>query len=91
MPRLGRNNPTENKGASRILAPLFSLFKLMRLDLPDPNYTTLSHRAAVLVVRPPTQVRGSLHLGLDSTGLKTYGQSEWLQGPFRRLYRLFPQ
>lgn len=54
-----------------------SLFQLMCLALPVPNYTTLSRRAGCLSIQLPRQVRGPLHLVLDSTGLKTYGKGEW--------------
>lgn len=39
----------------------------MHLELPVPNYTTLSRRAAGLVVQLPKQDRGSLHLAVDKT------------------------
>jgi hypothetical protein len=54
-----------------------SLFGLMRLDLPVPDYTTLCRRARTLPIDLPREASGPLHLVLDSTGLKVYGEGEW--------------
>jgi IS5 family transposase len=54
-----------------------SLFALMRVDLTVPDYTTLCRRAATVRVTLPKNVTGPLHLVLDSTGLKVYGEGEW--------------
>lgn len=55
-----------------------SLRKLAYPGLPVPNYTTLSRRAQTLKVVLPTQrANEPLHLVIDSTGLKVYGEGEW--------------
>jgi hypothetical protein len=54
-----------------------SLFGLMGADLPVPDYTTLCRRAATVRVTLPRRAEGPLHLVLDSTGLKVYGEGEW--------------
>jgi IS5 family transposase len=54
-----------------------SLFALMRVDLPVPDYTTLCRRAATVRITLPKKADGPLHLVLDSTGLKVYGEGEW--------------
>jgi len=54
-----------------------SLFELMGLDLDVPHYSTLSRRAAELAVDLSRKSKGPLHLVLDSTGLKVYGEGEW--------------
>jgi Transposase DDE domain len=54
-----------------------SLFGLMRLDLPVPDYSTLCRRSATVRVTLPKKARGTLHLVIDSTGLKVYGEGEW--------------
>jgi hypothetical protein len=55
-----------------------SLRKLAFPSLPVPNYTTLSRRAQTLQVVLPAQRLGEpLHLVIDSTGLKLYGEGEW--------------
>jgi hypothetical protein len=54
-----------------------SLLGLMGVDLPVPDYSTLCRRAATLPVTLPKKAEGPLHLVLDSTGLKVYGEGEW--------------
>ena len=62
---------------------LGSVVGLLGLSLRVPDHTTLSRRAATLEVpRPGTAGAGadgeSLHLLVDSTGLKLCGKGEWL-------------
>ena len=55
-----------------------SLLGLMRLALAVPDYSTLSRRQGSLAVVLPTQrMPKSMHLVVDSTGLKVYGEGEW--------------
>lgn len=54
-----------------------SLFDLMGLGLAVPDYSTLSRRASTLEVSLPRQTKEPLHLVVDSTGLKVYGEGEW--------------
>src|SRR4051794_5492130 len=54
-----------------------SLFDLMAVGLTVPDYTTLSRRAATVRITLPKKATGPLHLVLDSTGLKVYGEGEW--------------
>src|ERR1043165_3262754 len=54
-----------------------SLFALMQVVLPVPDYTTLCRRAATVRITLPKKASGPLHLVLDSTGLKVYGEGEW--------------
>lgn len=54
-----------------------SIFKIMRIDLPVPDHTTLSTRGKALKVELPLQVKGQVTLVMDSTGLKIYGEGEW--------------
>jgi hypothetical protein len=54
-----------------------SLFGLMKVDLPVPDYTTLCRRAATVRIALPKKATGPLHLVLDSTGLKVFGEGEW--------------
>jgi hypothetical protein len=57
---------------------LNSLLHLMGLDLCAPDHTTLSRRGLELNVSLPVQPPdGALHLFVDSTGLKLFGQGEW--------------
>jgi IS5 family transposase len=55
-----------------------SLFELLQSDLEVPDYTTLSRRSAELDVPLPRRKPGEgLHVVIDSTGLKVYGEGEW--------------
>ena len=54
-----------------------SLLRLLGEDLPAPHYSTLSRRAASLEVKLPRLSSGPLHLAVDSTGVKLYGEGEW--------------
>jgi hypothetical protein len=55
-----------------------SLLELMDLDLPVPHPTILSRRAANLCIALPRQNKSEpLHVLVDSTGLKVYGEGEW--------------
>ena len=55
-----------------------SLLELLRLDLPVPDYSTLSRRqrslATALTVGPTSRPR---HIVVDATGLRVYGSGEW--------------
>jgi IS5 family transposase len=58
---------------------LISLFILLGLDLPVPDYSTLCRRRKRLSVplcQTPNQNQ-NLHLVVDSTGFKVYGEGEW--------------
>jgi hypothetical protein len=54
-----------------------SLFQLRNLELPVPDSSTLSRRAASVGITIPKRAAGPLHLVVDSTGLKVYGEGEW--------------
>lgn len=57
---------------------LHSLVQLLGVNLEVPDYTTLCRRRQTLQVSLPVQAEGkSLHLVVDSTGLKVYGEGEW--------------
>jgi len=56
-----------------------SILQLLGLDLPVPDFSTLSRRAQTLEL--PAQTRatgGAIHLMVDSSGLKLSGPGEWL-------------
>jgi hypothetical protein len=52
--------------------------RLLGLDLAIPDHTTLSCRAETLDVPRPRRRRESVHLSVDSTGLRLCGPGEWL-------------
>jgi hypothetical protein len=54
-----------------------SVLRLLQLELSSPHYSTLSRRAARLEVPLPRINKGPLHLAIDSTGVKLYGEGEW--------------
>jgi hypothetical protein len=56
---------------------LGSIFRLMAVDLPVPDFSTLSLRGKMLCVPLVRRGSGPLHLLLDSTGLKIRGEGEW--------------
>ena len=54
-----------------------SVLRLLGADLPAPHYSTLSRRAATLDMQLSRLSKGPLHLAVDSTGVKLYGEGEW--------------
>lgn len=54
-----------------------SVFEMMGIDLPVPDHTTLSIRGKQLNVELPLRVKGPVHIVMDSSGLKVYGEGEW--------------
>ncbi|KAF1011766.1 MAG: IS5 family transposase ISBam3 [Burkholderia gladioli] len=55
-----------------------SLRDLACQSLPVPNYTTLCRLAKTLDVELPIlRDNAPIHLVVDSTGLKVYGEGEW--------------
>lgn len=56
-----------------------SLFRLMDVELPVPDYSTLSRRQADLSVALCATQDDPRHIVIDSTGLKVYGEGEWKQ------------
>lgn len=57
---------------------LKSILCMMGLKLDIPHYSTLSRRAATLELElGKLSGQGPLHLAIDSTGLKVFGEGEW--------------
>jgi IS5 family transposase len=55
-----------------------SVFALMQVELPVPDYTTLSRRGERLLVSLPKKDKDEpVHLVIDSSGFKVYGEGEW--------------
>lgn len=55
-----------------------SVLRLMGLELPVPHFSTLSRRQIGLTLAMPRLVCGeAIHLVVDSTGCKVYGEGEW--------------
>jgi IS5 family transposase len=57
---------------------LQSIGELLSLEVAIPDYSTLSRRRATLeVVLPRTRSKEALHVVVDSTGVKVFGEGEW--------------
>ena len=60
---------------------LHDLTRLLGLEITVPHYSTFSRRAATLTVPALARSRsdggGPVHLAVDATGLKVYGEGEW--------------
>lgn len=55
-----------------------SLMSLMGLDMPIPDHSHMSRRAKTLEVQIPRKERTEpMHVVVDSTGLKVFGEGEW--------------
>jgi hypothetical protein len=69
-----------------------SILKIMKIDLPIPDYTTVSRRARNLsvafVIKHP---KDKINLILDSTGIKVVGEREWINHKYgtrqRKIWR----
>jgi hypothetical protein len=58
---------------------LRSIADVLKIDIAIPDHTTLSRRGGGLPILPKRIDRNEpLHLLVDSTGLKIYGEGEWL-------------
>jgi Transposase DDE domain len=68
-----------------------SVLRLLGQELRVPDHTTLSRRSRSFAGRRPKAVpHGPMHLVIDSTGLKLFGQGEWdleKHGRARRSWR----
>ena len=60
---------------------LRGLTRIMDMDVPIPYFSTLSRRASGLTLpaKPKTPMQEAIVLVVDSTGLKIFGEGEWLQ------------
>jgi hypothetical protein len=83
---LGTCHRDEPRAPARIHQPLRqtegllqSIADVLKIDIAIPDHTTLSRRGGGLTVLPKRIDRAEpLHLLVDSTGLKIYGEGEWL-------------
>jgi Transposase DDE domain len=58
---------------------LRSIAAVLKIDIAIPDHTTLSRRGGGLTILPKRVHRTEpLHLLVDSTGLKIFGEGEWL-------------
>jgi transposase len=67
---------------------LRSIAAVLGVDIAIPDHTTLSRRGGGLIIFPRRVERDEpLHLLVDSTGLKIYGEGEWLDQKHSRRSR----
>ena len=58
---------------------VMSILEWLQIDEPTPNYSTLSRRIGSLNIALPRQkAHEPIHLAVDATGLKVYGNGEWV-------------
>ena len=67
---------------------LRSIVRLLRIDLPIPDHTTLSRRGRALgkLELDARRGNGSLHIAVDSTGLRVHSGQRWTP-PKQRAWR----
>lgn len=58
-----------------------NLVKLMGVDIRVPDCSTFSRRGSgvTLPIKSKVETNGPIHLVVDSTGLKIFGEGEWLE------------
>jgi hypothetical protein len=60
------------------LGLLVSVMQLLKIKVPVPDYTTLCQRRRTLEVSLPRRTTGEpLHVVVDITGIKVFGEGEW--------------
>ena len=61
------------------------IVRLMGLDISVPDFSTLSRRSRGLSIpaKPRARRTEPVHLVVDSTGLKIFGEGEWLQNKYK--------
>jgi IS5 family transposase len=65
-----------------------SILRLLGQELRVPDHTTLSRRSRGFAGRRPKVIpHGPVHLVIDSTGLKLFGQGEWIEEKHGRATR----
>ena len=67
-------------GLRQIEGMLGSIAHLLGIDIKIPDHTTFSRRGdGLTILKKPAERDEPLHLLIDSTGLKMYGEGEWLE------------
>ncbi|MHB9147878.1 MAG: IS5 family transposase [Candidatus Amoebophilus sp.] len=65
-----------------------SLFKLGGISLQVPEFSRLSRRSSKALSRvKPSELKEPSYLIIDSTGLKVYGEKEWLETKHGKQYK----
>lgn len=58
-----------------------SIARLLEVEIAVPDFSTLSRRGSCLILqaRPRANNQAVIHMVVDSTGLKIFGEGEWLE------------
>jgi hypothetical protein len=58
-----------------------SIARLLKVEIAVPDFSTLSRRGSRLMVHanPKINNQAVIHLAVDSTGLKIFGDGDWLE------------
>lgn len=56
---------------------LESLCKTLNMDVKSPSYTQICRRQKELDIKLKHEIKGPIHVVLDATGLKIFGEGEW--------------
>ncbi len=58
-----------------------SIARLLEVEIAVPDFSTLSRRGSGLILqeRPRANNQAVIHMVVDSTGLKIFGEGEWLE------------
>jgi hypothetical protein len=68
------------RGLRQIEGMLGSIAYLLGIDIKIPDHTTFSRRGdGLTILKKPSEHDEPPHLLIDSTGLKMYGEGEWLE------------
>jgi hypothetical protein len=62
------------RGAQELMP---SVLNALHLGLKSPNYSTLCRRRKTLPIELPKTQHAGMHLVVDSTGVKVFGEGEW--------------
>src|SRR4029079_9768183 len=54
-----------------------SICSLLKLKLESPSYTQLCRRQKTLDIKLQHSIKGPIHVVVDATGLKIFGEGEW--------------
>jgi Transposase DDE domain len=54
-----------------------SLLELLKINLRTPSYTQVCRRLKTLELKLKYHVKGAVHVVIDGTGLKVFGEGEW--------------
>lgn len=54
-----------------------SVFELSKIDMNVPHYTSICKRIKMMALPQISEVDSAVHVAVDATGMKIYGEGEW--------------